>query len=255
MARFIILSGPACVGKGPLMAAMAKFYPELLAHMQRVVLYSERAPRPHERDGVDYHFRTRKRIDQIGQKKGYLSFESRGELQCVDLAAIDKALGEGQDVLFEGNTYLVNKLREIGLFDRYETLKIFLSPLSQAEIIHLKECVPGVDLKNFVADVMRRKLLHRTSKWKGPLGLPDLQDVERRATRALAEMAQAHHYDAVIANHDGEGHDNWDAFYHPIGDARRTMETFAGLLQGKRLHGRLEHWDKALITGKMLDEL
>ncbi|MEG3638410.1 hypothetical protein [Magnetococcus sp. PR-3] len=255
MARFIILSGPACVGKGPLMSAMEKFYPDLLANMERVVLYNERAPRPYERDGVDYHFRPRKKIDQIGQQDGFLTFEARGELQCLELATLNKALDAGRDVFFEGNTYLVEKLKSIGVLERFDTLKVFLSPLSKAEIEHLNGCDPAVDLKSFVADIMRRKLLHRAAKWKGTLSLPDLQDVERRATRALTEMSMAYQYDAVIANHDGEGHDHWDAFYHPIGDARRTMETFAGLLQGKRLHGRTEDWDKSLITRRMLDEL
>lgn len=41
----------------------------------------------------------------------------------------------------------------------------------------------------------------------------------------------AWHFQNVIPNHDGEDSDNWDAFYYPIGDARKTLLAFVGLLQ------------------------
>ena len=33
----------------------------------------------------------------------------------------------------------------------------------------------------------------------------------------------AHHFQHVIVNHDGEDSENWNAFYFPLGDARRTL--------------------------------
>ncbi len=60
MGQLVILAGPSCVGKGPLHAALGKFYPEVAARLRKMVLYNSRAPRPGEREGVDYYFRTRR---------------------------------------------------------------------------------------------------------------------------------------------------------------------------------------------------
>ena len=67
--RLVILSGPSCVGKSPLARDLARFHPELHRRLQKLVLYNSRDPRPGEKDGVDYHFRTRAQIEalQIGR--------------------------------------------------------------------------------------------------------------------------------------------------------------------------------------------
>jgi len=49
----------------------------------------------------------------------------------------------------------------------------------------------------------------------------------------------------VIPNHDGEDSDNWEAFYYLIGDARKALEAFAGLLNGSVPLG-VEQWDEDL---------
>ena len=56
MGRLIILSGPSCVGKSPLYAALKKFYPQLASRLTKLVLYDSRSARPGEVDGVDFHF-------------------------------------------------------------------------------------------------------------------------------------------------------------------------------------------------------
>jgi len=112
-------------------------------------------------------------------------------------------------------------------------LLVFLSPLSKEEITQLKSSQRRVSLPDLVSDIQRRKLLRRMTKQKGPLSLRDLEEVERRATSAFREMQQAHIFDYILPNHDGEDSDNWDAFYFPMGDARKTLEAFADLLSGK----------------------
>src|SRR2546426_2923143 len=44
--RFVILSGPSCVGKGPLQRAVERFYPEKLT--PRPILCTSRPPRARE---------------------------------------------------------------------------------------------------------------------------------------------------------------------------------------------------------------
>ena len=52
MGRLVILSGPSCVGKGPLCAAPERLYPELAASLRKLVLYISRASRPIEAVGA-----------------------------------------------------------------------------------------------------------------------------------------------------------------------------------------------------------
>jgi len=66
--------------------------------------------------------------------------------------------------------------------------------------------------------------------------------VERRAGSAYGELALAWRFDHVIPNHDGEDSDHWDAFYHPLGDARKALLAVVALLRGEAAAG-VERWD------------
>jgi guanylate kinase len=81
----------------------------------------------------------------------------------------------------------------------------------------------------------------RLAIFVSPLSMKDLDDVERRAGAAYAELAEAHHFDHVLPTHDGEDSDHWDDFYFPLGDARRTLLAFAALLRGETAPG-VERW-------------
>ena len=244
--RLVLLSGPSCVGKGPLVSALGRHHPELATQLTPLVLYNSRDPRPAEVDGVDYHFRPRADIERLALSPGFVAGDVRGDFQGLELAAIDNALEAGRDVFFEGNPFIPEMLREAGVLDRYPTLTVFLSPLDRDEITYLKDPEHEVDLGAFISDVMRRKLLRRTTRQKTHLSKLDLEDIERRATSAIAELRHAHKYEYVIPNHDGEDSENWDAFYHPIGDAFVALESFAALLQ-EEAPKRVERWDAGLI--------
>jgi hypothetical protein len=95
MGRLIILSGPSCVGKGPLHTAFHNFYPERAANLQKLVLYNCRAPRTGEIDGKDYHFRSREEIDGFREKENFVVLDVRGDLQAVDLKEVERALSAG----------------------------------------------------------------------------------------------------------------------------------------------------------------
>jgi guanylate kinase len=171
--------------------------------------------------------------------------EVRGELNGVDLMELDRLLEAG-DVLYEGNPLLARALMDAQRGRGVPVLSIFLSPLSRDEVLYLREPERHVALPAFIADVMRRKLLRRTQRHRGSLSLPDLEDIERRATSAHSEMMLAHLFDHVIPNHDGEDSENWDAFYYPLGDARRTLGAVADLLSG-RLPAVAEKWEPGLL--------
>jgi len=92
MGRLVILSGPSCVGKSPLYAALRKFYPHLAERLTKLVLYDSRAPRPGEVEGVDFYFRTRAYLEGLRGKEGFTVFEVRGDLQALDARELERKL-------------------------------------------------------------------------------------------------------------------------------------------------------------------
>lgn len=242
--RLVILSGPSCVGKSPLDKALARFFPELRSRLRAIVLYNSRQPRPGERDGVDYHFRSRRQIEDLRNDDRYVVMDVRGDLQALDLGEL-KALLRDSDGFFEGNPFIGRALQTHPRLSHVEHLSVFMSPISKEEITYLRQ-QPGVSLSDLVTDIMRRKLLVRTRRQKKEMSLRDLENIERRAASAYRELQDAHHFEYVIANHDGEDSDNWEAFYYPLGDARRALLTFAALLQGNAPEW-VEKWEADLL--------
>ena len=240
----MILSGPSCVGKSPLFKAMARLFPERLRGLTPIVLHNSRAPRPGERDGVDYHFGTRERVESLRGGERYVVIDVRGDLQALDLDELRGILERG-DAIFEGNPFVGRTLQAHPLLAQLERLSMFVAPLSREEIESLKT-QPGVALPALVTDVMRRKLLRRMRRQKGELSLRDLEEVERRAGSAYEELREAHHFEHVIPNHDGEDSENWDAFYYPLGDARKALLAVVALLEGRTPTG-VERWDAGLL--------
>jgi guanylate kinase len=244
--RLVILSGPSCVGKSPLVKTLAKFYPDLRKTLQSLVLYNSRAARPGEMDGVDYHFRSREQVENLKAKDHFVVMDVRGDLQALDLRELSVALAKG-DVLFEGNPFVGRTLQTSHTLAEINRLSVFMSPLSRDEILFLKGAGLGVSLPQLVADVMRRKLLRRTRRQKGELSLRDLEEIERRASSAYRELQEAHYFQYVIPNHDGEDSENWDAFYYPLGSARLALLAFVSLLRGETPSG-IEHWEGSLFS-------
>lgn len=246
MNKFVVLSGPSCIGKGPLFAALRKFYPELACKFEQLVLFNDRAPRPGEEEGIDYFFRPRQDIEALRNREGFIVVDVRGDLQALEVAQIHRILDKGNTPFFEGNPFVPAKLREAGLFESIPTLSVFLSPLSKEEIGYLTDPQRRINLNNFVSDVQRRKLLHRTKRQKVNLSLKDLENIEKRCTSALTEMAEAWKFDHVIPVHDAEGNDNWEAFYYPIGSARKALIAYASLLKGE-VTTHVEKWTQDMI--------
>jgi guanylate kinase len=242
--RLVILSGPSCVGKSPLAKTLVRFHPELSAKLQPIVLFNSRSPRPGERDGEDYHFRAREQIEALRRQERYVVMDVRGDLQALDLEDLAALLQKG-DAFFEGNPFIGRTLQTHPGLRGVKRLNIFLSPLSREEILFLRDQAQ-VSLPTIVGDVMRRKLLRRAERQKTHLSVKDLEEIEHRAGSAYWELKEAHHFDYVIPNHDGEASDNWEAFYYPLGEARRAFLAVAALLRGEDVKG-VERWEEDLL--------
>ncbi len=246
MNRLVMLSGPSCVGKGPLYHALRKFYPDVAARLQQIVLYNSRDPRPGELEGVDYHFRSRAQIEELAQKPGFTSANVRGDLQAIEIAGIEAILAQNKDAFFEGNPFIPAKLSELKALEATPTLKIFLAPLCREEIVFFNDPQQRTDLEKLLPDIMRRKLLRRTKRQKINPSLKDLENIEQRVASAITELREAWKFDYVIPTHDGEDSEHWDAFYYPVGDARKALLTFVALLQGEKT-ANAERWEKDLV--------
>jgi guanylate kinase len=108
--------------------------------------------------------------------------------------------------------------------------------VSREEILFLRDQAQ-VSLPDLLADVMRRKLLRRAQRQKTYHALKDLEEIERRAGSAYRELWDAHSFEYVIPNHDGEDSDNWEAFYYPLGDTRRAFLAVVALIPWRRHEG------------------
>ncbi len=245
LGRLVVLSGPSGVGKSPMDRALSRFYPDLHKKLRKLVLFNSRAPRPGEVDGVDYHFRTRSQMEALRAEGRLEVMDVRGDLQGLDVKELQGSL-EGGDAFFEGNPFVGCALLTHPQLAHVARLSIFVSPLSKEEITYLKTPERNVSLPDLVTDVMRRKLLRRTRRQKSELSAKDLENIERRASSAYRELKEAWHFGCVIPNHDGEDSDNWDAFYFPLGDARKALLAFAGLLEGQTPPG-VEIWEEHLL--------
>lgn len=243
--RLVILTGPSCVGKSPLDRAFGKLYPDLRKRMSKFVLYISRLPRPGELDGIDYFFRSREQIETLEKETRYIVMDVRGDLQAINIEELVKMLLE-TDVFFEGNPFVAGMLQTHPKLSKIKRLGIYLSPISKEEITFLKNSELHVALPDLTTDIMRRKLLRRTRKQKTELSIKDLENIERRASSAYKELKEAWRFDYVIPNHDGEDSENWDAFYYPLGDARKALLAFAELLEGKIPPG-VEKWEEDLL--------
>ncbi len=245
MKRLVILSGPSCAGKSPLDKALGRFYPELQRDLRKLVLYNSRAPRPGEVDGVDYHFRLRSQVEALRAEARYAVLDVRGDLQALDLQELRSVL-KSSNGFFEGNPFVGRALQTDPSLAGVERLSVFLAPLSKEEILELRAPERNVSLPNLLTDVMRCKLLRRTRRQKLELSLRDLENIEKRAGSAYIELKEAWHFDYVIPNHDGEDSDNWEAFYYPLGDARKALRSFAALLEGS-VPPDVEKWEEGLM--------
>ena len=90
---------------------------------------------------------------------------------------------------------------------------------------------------------MRRKLVRRAERQRTYPSLKDLEEIEIRTGSAFRELKEAHHFEYVIPDHDGEDSDNWQALYYPWGEACRAFLAVAALLRGEDPKG-VERWEE-----------
>jgi guanylate kinase len=165
--RVIVLSGPSAVGKSTLVHCLRQRIPDL--HFS--VSATTRAPRPGEVDGVDYHFVTSDRFQQLIDDGALLEWaEIHGGLHRSGTVAgpVRDAVAAGSPVLIEVDLAGARAVKRA----MPEALTVFLAPPSW--------------------EALEARLVGRGTE------TPDV--IERRLATARTELAAQNDFDEVVVN-------------------------------------------------------
>ncbi len=99
MSRLYVLVGPSGVGKGTVVKALRKAHPQVKV----AVSATTRAPRPGERDGIDYHFLSEAQFDELVNTNGFVEWALvHGQARYGTLRSeVEKYITRGEDVILE----------------------------------------------------------------------------------------------------------------------------------------------------------
>lgn len=228
--RLVILSGPSCVGKSPLLKALRSVYPHI--SFQMPVMYTSRQPRSIEQEGIDYYFRTEQEIRSFPPDR-YIIGKTRTVWQAIDLEEIRKLFAHHDLIIFEiyptlGELFLTHPLT-LQLSSQFQVRTVFISPATEHEIEALQASMGFTSPEEVVAAVMLPKHIGRMQQ-QGTLLTPEvMKDLHTRASMAYREMEMGKGYAYLIVNHDGEDSHNW-RFTPPLGDAGATLKRFVEIL-------------------------
>ncbi len=162
-----MVSGPSGSGKSSLCDALLKRNPNL----RLSISCTTRAPRPGERDGVEYHFLDQGAFEAQVEAGAFLEWASvHGNLYGTRRSDVEAALADGDDILLEidwqGAAQVAEKIKD--------TCRIFILP-------------PSIE-------TLRVRLTAR--------GQDDASVVARRVAAAESEMAHADEAHYRIVNDD-----------------------------------------------------
>jgi guanylate kinase len=165
VARVFVITGPSGVGKGTLIRGLMERQPSL----ELSVSATTRAPRPGERDGVDYHFLTREQFDRkvaVGDFVEHADYAGRsyGTLR----SELEDRVRAGVPVVLEIEVQGARQVRAA----MPEAVQVFIAPPS----------LPA----------LRTRLIGR--------GTDDTAEVERRLQVAEQELVAQPEFGHVVIN-------------------------------------------------------
>jgi guanylate kinase len=165
--RVVVLSGPSAVGKSTLVRCLRERIPDLVFSVSATT----RAPRPGEVDGVDYHFVTPVRFQQLIDEGDLLEWAEihSGLHRSGTLARpVRDATAAGHPVLIEVDLAGARAVKQA----MPEAISVFLAPPSW--------------------EALEARLSGR--------GTESPEVIERRLTTARTELAAQNDFDEVVVN-------------------------------------------------------
>ncbi len=165
MAKVFVITGPSGVGKGTLIRALIARVPAL----ELSVSATTRRPRPGERDGVAYHFRTAAEFDRLVQAGEFVEWaQYAGERYGTLRSELDARLARGIPVVLEIELQGARQVRE----RLPEAVQVFIAPPSP--------------------EALRARLVGR--------GTDTPEQIRRRLETADAELAARAEFTYVVVN-------------------------------------------------------
>lgn len=123
----IIVTGPSAVGKGAIVRVLLGRCPEV----RFSVSVTTRPRRPHETDGVEYHFVTRREFERKIAADELLEWaEVYGHYYGTCRNQVDAALARGDDMILDIDRVGANRVKEL----YPDAVSVFVLPPSMAEL-------------------------------------------------------------------------------------------------------------------------
>ena len=239
MKELILVSGPSCVGKGPLFAALKRYYPEIAFDSVPIIKSKGSRlgkPRPNE---VGIWDNPRFFLDDdafsLLPSDDYIVGDCRGYPQAISLNEIKQS--QGSLLLMEVYHTLGAQFSKLNLAG-VAVQSVFITPVSLEDLATLKHC--GVDTDCYLQALMVHKQIQRAAFMGKTLTAHEIVDIRLRAEDAVREVASAKDYTHIIVNPDGEGHPNWNMrsdhrFYgKPLGQARDALMKLVDVIVSER---------------------
>ena len=125
----LIISGPSGVGKGPLLSSVLDRYDPKDVYFS--VSVTTRAPRPGEREGINYHYISREEYEALKKSGGLLEWNVFCDVGYgTPFDPVKEALSEGKLVILEID---VNGMRQV-VKKMPDAITVFVAPPSFEEL-------------------------------------------------------------------------------------------------------------------------
>ena len=174
---FIVMSAPSGCGKSTLIDMLLQEYHDIVYSIS----CTTRAPRGEEEDGLDYHFLSKERFEELIGENAFLEYANVHDNYYGTLRApIEEVLSEGSSMILDIDVQGAAKVRErVRALPNTDPLKIgyvdiFVMPPSM--------------------DELRARLEGR--------GTDSRESIERRLANAEGEIARAGEYMYKVVNDD-----------------------------------------------------
>ena len=174
---FIVMSAPSGCGKSTLVDMLLQEYPDICYSIS----CTTREPRGEEEDGLDYHFKTKERFEELIKEDAFIEYAKVHDNYYGTLKApIQEVLAEGNSMILDIDVQGAAKVREfVRNLPNTDPMKIgyvdiFINPPSMEEL--------------------RRRLEGR--------GTDAPAAIEKRLANAEGEMARANEYMYRVTNDD-----------------------------------------------------
>ena len=163
--KLVVISAPSGTGKGTVISELIKKRPEFAFSIS----VTTRAPRPGEKNGVEYHFLTHKQFHEMISNNEFLEFaEYVGEFYGTPSKPVKECLDTGKTIILDIE---VQGAKQV-MAKELDAITIFLIPPNMEEL--------------------EKRLRGRGTDSEGKL--------DARLKRACQELEEKIHYDHVVIN-------------------------------------------------------